>query len=60
MNQKQNHFLKIEAETKVQIEKLCFESTSKGMAGPGLAEPSRESSESEAPPDARDPEARCP
>ena len=30
------------------------------MVGPGLAEPSRESSESEAPPDARDPEARYP
>ena len=55
MNQKQTN-----VETKVQIEKLGFESTSKGMAGPGLAEPSRESSESKAPPDAWDLEARCP
>ena len=30
------------------------------MVGPGLAEPSRESSESEAPPDARDPELEAP
>ena len=30
------------------------------MAGPRLAKPSRESSKSEAPPDAWDPEARCP
>ena len=42
------------------MEKLGFESTSKGMAGPRLVEPSRESSESEVPPDAWDPEARCP
>ena len=55
MHQKQT-----KAETKVQIEKLDFESASKGMAGPGLAEPSHESSESEAPLDTWDPEARCP
>ena len=47
-------------EMKVLNKRLGLESTSKGMVGPGLAEPSRESSESETPPDAWDPEARCP
>ena len=60
MNQKQNQFRMQEQKQKHRLERLIFETTSRGMVGPGLAEPSRVSSESEAPPDARDPEVHCP
>ena len=45
-----------EADTEA-LKELSFESTSLGIAGPGLAEPSRMSSKSEAPSDAWDPKA---